>query len=46
MTKSSVLNPKGNYTWNFLNYPIHTLEAKSEENSENKAILLLSLIHI
>ena len=41
MTKSSVLNPNGNYTWNFLNYPIHSLEAKSKENSANKAILLI-----
>ncbi len=41
MTQSSVLNPSGNYTWNFLNYPIHTLEAKSEENSAKKAILLI-----
>jgi len=41
MTKASLLSPKGNYTWNFLNYPIHTLLAKSEENVDNKAILLI-----
>tara|TARA_B100000609_G_scaffold189685_1_gene176913 strand:+ start:321 stop:782 length:462 start_codon:yes stop_codon:yes gene_type:complete len=41
MTKTSLLNPKGNYTWNFLNYPIHTLVSKSEENPEQIAILLI-----
>ncbi len=41
MTKSSVLNLDGNYTWNFLNYPIHTLFSKSAEDSDNIALLLI-----
>ncbi len=37
----STLNTNANFTWNFLNYPIHTVMAKSDEVSNDFAILLI-----
>ena len=42
MEKSVLISKEVNYSWNFLNYPIHTVTAKpKEENSRNCAILLI-----
>ena len=37
----SILNDKANFTWNFLNYPIHTVSAKPENVVNEFAILLI-----
>ncbi len=41
MSQTNLLNKNGNYSWNFLNYPIHTLTKFPEHNSNQVAILLI-----
>ncbi len=41
MEKSALIESDVNYNWNFLNYPIHTLSAKPEQISNERAILLI-----
>ncbi len=41
MNQTTLLNNNANYSWNFLNYPIHTISANSEESQTNIAVLLI-----
>ncbi len=41
MNQTNLLNNNANYSWNFLNYPIHTISANSEESQTKIAILLI-----
>ena len=42
MANTLQVNNQANYSWNFLNYPIHTVSAKPEQNiSQDYAILLI-----
>ena len=41
MEKSVLISDEVNYSWNFLNYPIHTICAKPEIISKDYAILLI-----
>ena len=41
MEKSVLISEEVNYSWNFLNYPIHTISAKPEITSKDCAILLI-----
>ena len=42
MINAKQLNKNANFSWNFLNYPIHTISAKADNNiSEDIAILLI-----
>ena len=41
MEKPSLVSDKVNYSWNFLNYPIHTVSAKPLETQKECAILLI-----
>ena len=41
MNQTNVLNNNANYSWNFLNYPIHTVSANTDESSTKIAILLI-----
>ncbi len=41
MNQTAFLSKKPNYAWNFLNYPIHSVSAVPEDNSNNQAILLV-----
>ncbi len=41
MNQTNLLNNNANYSWNFLNYPIHTLTAKPKESKNQIAILLI-----
>ena len=34
MEKSVLISEEVNYSWNFLNYPIHTISAKPEMTSK------------
>ena len=44
MEKSALIDSDVNYDWNFLNYPIHTVSAKPQENTSPKDCAIL-LIH-
>ena len=44
MEKSVLIDNEVNFSWNFLNYPIHTVTAKPEEKSSSKDYAIL-LIH-
>jgi len=41
MNQTNLLNNNANYSWNFLNYPIHTVSAKPEDNSSKGCAILL-----
>ena len=41
MNQTNLLKNNANYSWNFLNYPIHTISAKSDDSSTKIAILLI-----
>ena len=41
MSQINLLNNNANYSWNFLNYPIHTISANSDNRSTEIAILLI-----
>jgi len=41
MNQTNLLKNNANYSWNFLNYPIHTISAKSDDSSSKFAILLI-----
>ena len=41
MEKSVLISEEVNYSWNFLNYPIHTISSKPEITSKDCAILLI-----
>ncbi len=41
MEQTKLLNNNGNYSWNFLNYPIHTLSAQPETSTNKIAVLLI-----
>ena len=41
MDKSLLIKNEVNYSWNFLNYPIHTVSVQSGVGSEKPAILLI-----
>ena len=41
MTETSSINNYKDLTWNFLNYPIHTISSKPEKASKDIAILLI-----
>ena len=41
MDKSVLISKEVNYSWNFLNYPIHTVSVKPEKTSKDYAILLI-----
>ena len=41
MNQTNLLKNNANYSWNFLNYPIHTISANSEDSSKKIAILLI-----
>jgi len=41
MNQTNLLNNNANYSWNFLNYPIHTISANSDDSSTKIAILLI-----
>ena len=44
MDKSALINNEVNYSWNFLNYPIHTVSAKPQDHNSSKDCAIL-LIH-
>ncbi len=41
MHQTNLLNNKANYSWNFLNYPIHTVTANPDDSSTEIAVLLI-----
>ena len=41
MNQTNLLNSNANYSWNFLNYPIHTISASSDNCSTKIAVLLI-----
>ena len=41
MSQTNLLNNNANYSWNFLNYPIHTISASTDNSSQNIAVLLI-----
>ena len=41
MEQTNLLNDKANFSWNFLNYPIHTVTAKPSDDVNNIAVLLI-----
>ena len=41
MTQQNLLDKEANFTWNFLNYPVHTVSASNKNISDEKAILLI-----
>ena len=41
MNQTNLLNNNANYSWNFLNYPIHTISANSDNSSTKIAVLLI-----
>ena len=41
MNQTSLLKNNANYSWNFLNYPIHTISANSDDSSTKIAVLLI-----
>ena len=41
MNQTNLLNNNANYSWNFLNYPIHTISANSDDSATNIAVLLI-----
>ena len=41
MSQTNLLNNNANYSWNFLNYPIHTISASSDDASKDIAVLLI-----
>ena len=41
MIQTNLINNNANYSWNFLNYPIHTISANSDNSSTNIAVLLI-----
>jgi len=41
MEQTNLLNDKANFSWNFLNYPIHTVKAKPTDDVNNIAVLLV-----
>ena len=41
MTESALIREDANFSWNFLNYPIHAVSAKPKEISKDIAILLI-----
>ena len=41
MSQTNLLDNNANYSWNFLNYPIHTISANTENSSKNIAVLLI-----
>ena len=41
MNQTNLVENNANYSWNFLNYPIHTISANPDDNSEKIAILLI-----
>ena len=41
MNQTNLLDNNPNYSWNFLNYPIHTVSVKPEDTSNEIAILLI-----
>jgi len=41
MNQTNLLNNNANYSWNFLNYPIHTISANSDDSSTKIAVLLI-----
>ncbi len=41
MSQTNLLNTNANYSWNFLNYPIHTISASSDDASKDLAVLLI-----
>ena len=41
MKQTNLLKDNGNYSWNFLNYPIHTISANPDDSSREIAVLLI-----
>ena len=41
MNQTNLLSNNANYSWNFLNYPIHTISANSDTSSIKIAVLLI-----
>ena len=41
MNQTNLLNNNANYSWNFLNYPIHTISANPDNSSTKIAVLLI-----
>ena len=41
MNQTNLLKNNANYSWNFLNYPIHTISESSDDNSTKIAVLLI-----
>ena len=41
MSQTNLLKNNANYSWNFLNYPIHTISANTDDGSKNIAVLLI-----
>ena len=41
MNQTNLLNNNANYSWNFLNYPIHTISAIPNDGSTKIAVLLI-----
>ena len=41
MNQTKLLNNNANYSWNFLNYPIHTISANPDDSSTKIAVLLI-----
>ena len=41
MNQANLLNNNANYSWNFLNYPIHTISANPDDTSAKIAVLLI-----
>ena len=41
MNQTNLLNKNANYSWNFLNYPIHTISVDSDDTSTKIAVLLI-----
>ena len=41
MNQTNLVKNNANYSWNFLNYPIHTISANSDNSSTKIAVLLI-----
>ena len=41
MNQTNLLNNNANYSWNFLNYPIHTISANPDNSLKKIAVLLI-----
>ncbi len=41
MSQTNLLSNNANYSWNFLNYPIHTISANPDDGSKKIAVLLI-----